>query len=334
MFEFLNGKRENTAKKTANKEMLMQFRDNLRAVLLAVPKEGTEMPDPIKGMRTSVNKILNPEQLIDGEKFEWSDAYLAEKMLAHLRPHETLEIEVVKQIDSLGKVDEDAQKIFKTAHSVLKENYKVKDVTLSAKPEWKDEYTLELRSLLDRVLNDVHWKYAQRYHNRKLISNYTSIITGFGAALTFAFVAMLVFVGYFEIAGSPYSGLSIAATAGLLGASFSVMTTKNFAVNGTSIEEMLTRTGYSFLFLRLGVGGVGAIILYFFFEAGALEGAALPNLDAIGFTNVTAIGLDRSLGALVPNSDLSKLLVWSFAAGFSEKLVTSALGRVQDPIKK
>jgi hypothetical protein len=36
----------------------------------------------------------------------------------------------------------------------------------------------------------------------------------------------------------------------------------------------------------------------------------------------------RALGPYVPNAELSKLVVWSFLAGFSEKLVPSLLGRI------
>jgi len=41
----------------------------------------------------------------------------------------------------------------------------------------------------------------------------------------------------------------------------------------------------------------------------------------------------RPLGSVAPNADLSKLVVWCFAAGFTQSLVPSLLARVAPPTK-
>ncbi|ANT62991.1 hypothetical protein AYJ57_21175 (plasmid) [Salipiger sp. CCB-MM3] len=40
--------------------------------------------------------------------------------------------------------------------------------------------------------------------------------------------------------------------------------------------------------------------------------------------------VEQELGRFAPNANLSKLVVWSFLAGFSERLVPSILGRVEN----
>jgi hypothetical protein len=186
------------------------------------------------------------------------------------------------------------------------------------------------------------------------------------------------------------------------------------------------------LALRLGVGVAAAIIVYFFFESGLVDGALFPDLAQIGFERITPIetaddalranaqAVERSaqetlaaldlardrigqlvaamapdaanpgkaeeiraaaslvtpapgnvqatvglqeklqtttaeiagtrsalehiqgqwssgnpaLGNLAPNADLSKLVVWCFAAGFTQTLVPSLLARVTPPPEK
>jgi hypothetical protein len=253
--------------------------------------------------------------------------------------------------------------------------------------------TLALRHLLERVLNDVHWKYSQRYFNRRIVDRFSIFVFVTGFLLALLFFGTLIGIGLIE-RDSPmfmdwsFAGFFLAVVAGLLGASFSVLTRDRAQIEGSSIEETLLQTGLPSVYLRIGIGGISAAILYFFFNAGLLDGALLPNLEALGFAALSdaspievdvaeafkeiakmEVGSDSGLanlindakntelspklvetvshaishtlpeqpnplGTLVPNADLSKLLVWSFVAGFFQQFVPNALNRVKDGAEK
>ena len=95
------------------------------------------------------------------------------------------------------------------------------------------------------------------------------------------------------------------------------------------------------LYVRLLYGMSGEIIFYFLLRSGLLGGSAFPDLSQVSvgehivwkFTptgagqNLEAGKLDPSgLTILMPTPDFAKLVVWSFLAGFSERLVPELAG--------
>ena len=438
-------------RKSSNLQMLYQFRDTLQANLLSVPADVTSMSPTLAALRKKMQEVL------DAPDFTWAAAYQAEKILAHIRPKESLEIEITKQISALAKVDQPAAALF------TKELEKLTDAAASAdltspqddtdttagkaaaeaaaaapapapkKPKNKEEpekedpsetppaqappkketdpktasagksnsqaqigertSTLALRHLLERVLNDVHWKYSQRYFNRLIVDRFSIFVFITGALLALLFFGTLFATGVIE-KDSPmfmdwsFAGFFLAVVAGLLGASFSVLNRDRAQLEGSSIEETLLQTGLPNVYLRIGIGGISAAILYFFFNAGLLDGLLFPNLEALGFATlsevsppkvdvaeafkvIAAMEVDSNsplkslvadagnsnvspqlietvtkaisetqpnqpnpLGTLVPNADLSKLLVWSFIAGFFQQFVPNALNRAKDATDK
>lgn len=400
------GRTLESPREASNPKMLLQFRDNLRATLLQVAKHEDPSGTHAAEIRARIQELLDKPDWTTPTKglrahpqnslFTWNDAYQAEKLLAHLRPLASLKFEITKQIFSLRKVDAQAQALFQESYDDILT--RVQQETVSA--EDKAELVSEMQNLLERVLNDVHWKYAQRYHNRKIMELYTYHISLVSVLISAVFLYVL-----FRLAGSedpqlsflkwPFSGLEIALLAGSLGACFSILTGNKISVNGTSIEETLLNTGPPYIALRLGVGSLSAIILYFAFESGVLTSDLLPNLEAIGFSNTnepdsptktledalealtdkpgedakaagnfhnlladettrkqlasalvgaispaedSALGMRNGTPTIwrfyVPNADLSKLLIWSFAAGFFEKLVPKALQGVTKETEK
>lgn len=372
---------KNSPQKLAGREMLLQFRDSMEAVLESSPP----LPDSDEVVAKRLSSISEQaKHLLMEAPFEsWNTAYKVEKLLAHIRAPESLEYELDTQIKSLEKVDSAARELHQSSLEKLREEFQAdKEHRPKASADWNDPYTLRLRSLLERVLNDVHWKFAQRFLNRKILLRFTTTIFSLALVLTGFFVLVLIWAASHGEILNGFSGLGIATTAGLLGASFSILTGPAIDYEKMTIEEMLRQAGIPFVLLRVGVGGIAAVILYFFFESGVLGGDLLPALDRIGFTSVvpSSVDVDRltslieasvasspeelqaalsndelqkklanalvtnaeiangsegrsefgqRLGDLVPNADLSKLLVWSFAAGFFEKLVAGVLGRVR-----
>jgi hypothetical protein len=89
--------------------------------------------------------------------------------------------------------------------------------------------------------------------------------------------------------------------------------------------------GSRFLF-----GGIFALVLYILFLSGLVEGSLFPKFSIPAFGDPpTADDIRRFLTESNPKTgaDLCKLMFWSFAAGFSERLVPktiqSILGRAE-----
>ena len=389
----------------SNPKMLLQFRDNLQATFLQISRHQEPEDQRNAEIRERIKLLLDKPDWASPARglrnyspsnlFTWNDAYQAEKLLAHLRPEASLKFEITKQIFSLRKVDPQAQALFQETYEGLLARAKEDEDT----PEAKAERLSELQNLLERILNDVHWKYAQRYYNRKILERYTYHVSFVSCVISALFLVALFRLGQtgtpqLSIVGWAFSGLEITLLAGAMGACFSILTGNKISVNGTSLEETLLNTGPPHIALRLGVGCLSAIILYFGFESGVLVSDLLPDLDKIGFSNKNeatdpVLALNKALADVsaslipndmtahkdtlahpfvtvlsnpadrqelakalatelstlpakgkdttspnsawqffVPNADLSKLLIWSFAAGFFEKLVPKALQRV------
>lgn len=120
-------------------------------------------------------------------------------------------------------------------------------------------------------------------------------------------------------------GLYFLLDAGLIdGALFPNLQHIGFASNTTPPDADLAAALQS---ATAGISGAKDAVA----QAGAaLNGGGLDALKSAGTQLENAVGRledikARSFGSFVPNADLSKLFVWSFLAGFSEKLVPSLL---------
>ncbi|KZM49280.1 hypothetical protein OA90_16195 [Labrenzia sp. OB1] len=366
--------------------MLEQFRQNLRVTLDVSKIQPNGIPEHLAAYNEAI------EELLGKKEFSWNDAYEVEKRLAHVRPAASLQSELDTQIASLERVSPENFRLFKQMNTTLTEEFKDDKVEWEAPSAWSQPYVIALRSLLEQVLNEVHWKYAQRYYCRKIKERYTTKVSAISVGLLVLFLIVIYAVAQHRYGFLTYAGLEIAFFAGLLGASFSILTgTRNNYTVGATIEDMLRETGNASTLVRISVGGIAAVMLYFFFESSLLAGTIIPELPNVGFAktlfdekfslalrnsldmrdavieppalldnlrsvfkdtdsrdkfvellaqrlNPSADDLSLSarlrLGNFVPNSELCKLLIWSFAAGFSEKLVPSVLAKVQPAEKE
>jgi hypothetical protein len=354
----------------------------------------------------------NPEPLP-----EWNEAFLADQLLTQLLAPEEARAELAAQLAALKTIDAGAH----TALSIEWEGIKNADDQTKADKR--------VSALLVSAMRAAQWKNTQRWIIRILGTQYAARLrNAFLVALLFGLL-LVVFDAYLgpKFRNAAVSGLGFAAAAGLLGASFSAMVGQSRISELDNIEEARAATSRQMIALRLGVGVAAAIILYFFFESGLVEGALFPDLQQIGFGWVVPIGSDdtalrtsaqtldiranalidsissvqgkidaltaamkeasspaanaaaevtkaglgegakvltdpsivllqeklqetqaelklvnagiealqedwvqggRPLGRLTPNPDLSKLVVWCFAAGFTQTLVPSMLAKV------
>jgi len=121
-----------------------------------------------------------------------------------------------------------------------------------------------------------------------------------------------------------YMGILIAMSAGFLGATFSMLIQNQRRVSEGSLEDLTAASSWYALIVRGSVGLGAAVILYFFFESGLLEGSLWPDLENLSFNGVKSLH-----GAHVPNANWCLLVIWCFLAGFSETLVPSILQKTE-----
>jgi hypothetical protein len=121
-----------------------------------------------------------------------------------------------------------------------------------------------------------------------------------------------------------YTGLLIAMLSGFLGASFSMLLQSQRRVANGTLEDLIAAGHWYNLAVRGAVGVGAAVLLYFFFESGLLEGSLWPELDKLGFAAVQ--GGD---GFFVPNRHWCLLVIWCFIGGFSESFVPSILQKTE-----
>jgi len=307
-----------------NRAMLDQYYATLRVGLQTC----SEGEDTRPHLFRSAEELLSAE----GRQRSWVDANKAEMLLAEIRPASRLLQEILgaqRSLRSLGRSDQTP--------------YDGEIAEIAARPADRplaEPEAEHARGLLARMLAEVHWKRAERHQKRLLNLAYAVrlfyylLVTLVLHALTIRFTHGRVGLDEDDLTLFPYAGLLLAGATGLVGAVFSMMTGQKQSVVDLSIEAAQAATSNKMILLRLGIGLIGAFVLYSAFESHLVEGALFPDLESIGFSEIKLQAgpsgpVAAHLGFSVPNEDLSKLLIWSFIAGFSEKLVPGMLNRVE-----
>jgi len=129
-----------------------------------------------------------------------------------------------------------------------------------------------------------------------------------------------------------FPGYLYAFASGFFGTTFFMirdLQTKLAISDVTTLRDMWT---YGMILLRCCFGIGAATILYFFFQTGLLGEGVWPDIAGIGFEPLTSgqePGSDR-FHFIRPNKHTALLIVWSFLAGYSQKLVPSFLARAEE----
>lgn len=131
-----------------------------------------------------------------------------------------------------------------------------------------------------------------------------------------------------------FTTLVMVIIAGLFGGAFSMLQRVQSPIgDGDQLSNLLAlRTAKREILLSPILGAVGALVLYCIFDAGLLTGALFPDMFAVpgpgkGKGSLTFARYLSTAGP-VAGVDHAKLLVWSFLAGFSERLLPDALDRL------
>jgi hypothetical protein len=189
---------------------------------------------------------------------------------------------------------------------------------LKLRPGPKDDGFL--RTVLARLLDSLHWVYSMIPAREQMRSE---ILRQSGKWLLICFVLFVPMVlvcsfkGYTLIATLP-----LVALMGALGGFLSLQRRlQNMPTNRDPFLTMLElQNGRFTVGLAPLVGAVFAVVLFLIFLGGLLQGAIFPG--QILFSH-WELGRDP----ITPEAlkDVSKLLLWSFIAGFAEKFVPDTL---------
>jgi hypothetical protein len=203
----------------------------------------------------------------------------------------------------------------------------------------ESEADVERRAILAAVLDDLQWFYQQRILKRRALWKSASRLLTLG--IICLAVVTLPFLGFLfgKLTGShrlvelmekfPNYGLFTVMSFGLLGAFFSRLVSFQFS-NDMTVEAAENRYGFKSLAIRCGVGVCGAVIVYYLLQTGFIGTNYKPDFKNLGYgieKVVTMLsGDERSV--LLPSKDWCLLVLWSFLAGFSERLVPDTLARI------
>jgi hypothetical protein len=300
----------------------------------------------------------------------WERAYRIERLLVFIRPRSKLLIEVERRVSEaeglklpsapkyraqLNAIDADEKAAIGTAEEAARARANAAPGTdvsqldaVAAQAQGranaaKAQADNQRRAILSAVLDDLQWFYQQRILKRKALWDSARNLVAFGfATLLFVGFPFLVFL-FAKITGRtsivevirhfPNFGLFTAVSFGLLGAFFSRLISLQFASEMT-VEDAENRYGLASLFIRASVGMFGALIMYFLLGTELLGQTVKPDFAQLGFkpgSVVTMLSKD-SVEVLLPSASWCLLIIWSFLAGFSERLVPDSLARAEGQV--
>jgi hypothetical protein len=164
------------------------------------------------------------------------------------------------------------------------------------------------------LLDDLQWKYTKRRLDRAIRTRAARALNVVGTLLVVLIVGFLSFLSFRTPPdiGALYQILTVVIF-GLVGAFFSRMIAFHSQAETLDYDKLVSGFQMRFIWIRLTIGVVGALIFYFLVVAGLVGGELFPK------TATAPKGFDVQF---------AKLVFWSFLAGFSERLVPSTLERL------
>jgi len=285
------------------------------------------------------------EALLTNGAANWDDLNLAELLLVEYM--------------SLPEVEEAIQRRLAEAKRRL-----VPDAAGNAArfASWTDAQATDAakRSFLKGIIGDLQHFGLRSKQVRRLRASaigYVSWLSGVAFLLALVpFGAFLIYLNFPDhwiaprinqiVSHFPNYGLYTAVSFGFLGALFSRFLQLQKDYVNVPLDDAETYYRMENITLRLFVGTVAAMIVYFFAASGLLQGGIVPDVRELAYEGVRGTLLDGNdevagktvlgttvVGALVPTKNLALLVVWAFIAGFSEQLVPDLLSSTTTRIK-
>jgi len=240
-------------------ELIEQFFVTLTATFEQIKVNNTKAaPDIVK----SIDDLLNVRN--------WQNAYEIERLFVDIYDEKTLDVEVDRRLlEAKTNLSESV-----SSHYAKKvdEIPKVDDTTTEEK---KLSIAEEKRAILNRMINDLQWKYALKEASKKY-SRKISYLNGYAFIISMALFVLIFGLGKFFNWESNLYYLAISLGAGLVGASFSMVVTSRSRLAASSFDELKALRRPIYVLTRSLIGLGAALILYFILQAGVLTGSVFP----------------------------------------------------------
>jgi hypothetical protein len=341
---------------------MLQMQDEFLFAQHPSGEDPVDNPEIVKRIRQLIEEAPKP--------LTWEHVYQIERLLVYVRPRSKLEIETDRRLADaersnlptapkyraqLGQLNtsvvaaiERAQKANADAATATPaDQQRLQATAQGAEREAeaaRKRADTQLRAILATVLDDMQWFYQKRILKRKALWGSAWRLVAFGVAtllivglpfLAFLFhksTGMVTFRNF--MLEWPNYGLFTAMSFGLLGAFFSRLISLQFESEMT-VEDAENRFGWGSLIIRGAVGMLGALIVYFLLGTELLGVTLKPTYDdKLAFQNVKVVTLLSAtpVEVLLPSPSWCLLLIWSFLAGFSERLVPDSLARAEGQV--
>ncbi len=269
----------------------------------------------------------------------WCEAYRIERLLALAEPVDKLVAELQLRLDEAEEEQVPAAaRLRKSCEKTIALTLDDKGARLPIGPDVE----AALRSQLVNVIEETQWHLKKKYTARTIQRAATLRIMIAAVCSFLLFISpYATIVVMYAVEGPQFSvdnwiGLPLvtALTAGLFGAFFSRLLFIQSKWNTLSLDELKAARESSSIFLRGVVGMCGAAVVYFFLHSQIIGGELFPDFAQLGLSREQLKVSGVSPELIFPNRQLALLVVWSFLAGFSERLVPNILATTETTIGK
>lgn len=193
------------------------------------------------------------------------------------------------------------------------------------------------QAVLAKILRDTHNRYAARRSERAMRRIVANRMSWLGFALTGGVVGVFILQALpgFEQAfndsrvAEPVRFHFVATTYfGFLGAYLSRLIAFQTTAAALSYDELDNGYSWNFLLVRLLVGGLSSVVVYFLISGQLVGGGLFPTPEDVktgGFGNLWATYDVEGEIYEAPSPNYAKLIVWCFISGFSERFLPEHL---------
>ncbi len=274
---------------------------------------------------------------------EWTEAYRLERLLALVVPPETLTLELDRRLNEAI-----ANKLSSVERLRLDVNAaKNEAIDNSKKPPVLIPGGVEkLRSALINLLEEIRWDDQRKFYATPIQKTaihrivFLDLLVFAAVVIPYAWIYFRSFQNHVDLRFWASLPLYTVLTVGAFGAYFSRLIEILQSGDRLSIRELQSSKSWSSLFLRGAVGMCGALVVFFFLKSGLIGGGIFPDFKQLGFDfadypafddagKAGKISAENIMRTIEPSKNLALLAMWSFLAGFSERLVPTILSQTE-----